>query len=74
MNNALYKDHPTSHRVLVSNKLRVVYARMDWEGNFVRYVVQRTKAEIKKIQDSYLPAKVGVKDWDETSPEWFRKK
>jgi hypothetical protein len=65
MDNVLYQDRPTNHRVLIGNKKRVVHARHDWEGRFVRFVVQRTKGEMEAERKSYLPAKVGIKSWFE---------
>ena len=65
MNNALFQDKPTQHRVLISNVRRVVHARYDWEGTFVRFVVKRTPAEMEAARKSYLPAKVGVLSWFE---------
>lgn len=65
MNNALFKDTPTSHRVLDGGRLRVVYARHDWEGNFVRFVVLRTEAEVEKIRKSYGRLKIGIPTWYE---------
>lgn len=71
MNGPLYFDKPTAHRVLVRGKPRVVHERTDWEGRFVRYVVQRTKGEIEAARKAYLPAKVGVTDWYEVFPHNF---
>ena len=65
MNNALFQDKPTAHRVLMSNQKRVVYARYDHEGNFVRHVAHRTAAEIEAERKSYLPAKIGILTWFE---------
>lgn len=63
MNGPLFFDTPTNHRVLVGGKPRVVHARHDWEGTFVRFVVKKTKAEIEKARKCYLPAKVGIVGW-----------
>lgn len=65
MNNALFKDTPTKHRVLMGKARRVVHARHDHEGNFVRFVVLRTPAEITTARKAYLPAKVGIVGWFE---------
>lgn len=65
MNNSLYKDTPTSHRVLIGNRYRTVHARYDWEGLFVRFVVHKTPSEIESERKSYLPARVGIKKWFE---------
>lgn len=71
MNCPLFKDNPTSNRVLISNVRRVVYARYDHEGNFVRYVIQRTEAEMNRERKSYAPAKVGILSWMEVYPHNF---
>ena len=71
MNNCLFKDTPTAHRIRSGNKTKVVYARHDHEGRFVRFVVQKTKAEVKKEQAQYLPLIVGVCEWYETYPHFF---
>lgn len=63
MANSLYKDTPTRHRVLIGNRRRVVYARHDWEGTFIRYVVHKTPVEMESAGKSYLPAKVGIRPW-----------
>ena len=63
MNNVLYKDIPTNHRVLIGNRKRVVYARHDWEGQFVRFVIHKTQAEMETARKKYLPAKVGIPSW-----------
>lgn len=65
MNNAIYTDVKTPHRVRYNGKLRCVYARQDWEGNFIRFVVHLTKAEVLARQKKYLPAQVGVANWFE---------
>jgi len=74
MNNALFKDTPTHHRCLIGNVRRVVHARHDWEGNFVRFVVHRTAAEMEKERKSYLPAKVGIMTWFEVTEINFQGK
>lgn len=71
MNNCLFKDTPTAHRVRVGNKTRTVYARHDHEGRFVRWVVQKTKKEVQAEEKKYLPLVVGVQDWYETYPHFF---
>lgn len=63
MHNALFKDTPTDRRVTRGGRRRIVHARHDWEGNFVRYVVHKTPGEMQAARKSYLPAKVGVSDW-----------
>ena len=63
MKTALYEDKPTHHRVLIGNRRRVVHARYDWEGTFVRYVIHKTPAEMEAARKSYLPAKVGIVSW-----------
>lgn len=63
MKGPLYFDTPTAHRVRFGGKPRVVHARHDWEGRFVRFVVHRTKAEIEAARKPYLPARVGIVDW-----------
>lgn len=68
---SLYYSKRTSHRVLISGKKRVVYARYDWEGNFVRHFVKRTASEMEKARREYLPAKVGIASWFEVLPHSF---
>jgi hypothetical protein len=51
--------------VLLGNRNRVVHARYDHEGRFVRFVILRTNNEIEKERKSYLPAKVGILTWFE---------
>lgn len=71
MNNALFQDRPTGHSVLLGNARRVVHARYDHEGNFVRFVVLRTRAEMEAAARQYLPAKVGILTWFEVYPHNF---
>lgn len=71
MHNALFQDKPTAHRVLLGNVRRVVHARHDHEGNFVRFVVLRTQAEMAAAARQYLPAKVGIPTWFEVYPHNF---
>lgn len=71
MDNVLYKDTPTRHRVRLNGRPRVVHERRDWDGVFAGFVVHRTAAEVKKIQDSYLPARVGVCGWFRVYEHYF---
>lgn len=73
MNGPLFFDTPTAHRCLISGVRRVVHARHDHEGNFVRFVVLRTQAEIDRAQKAYLPARMGIASWFEVLEHNFTK-
>lgn len=65
----LYLDTPTKHRVTRGNRRRVVYARHDWEGRFVRFVTHRSRYDQDDIRRRYYGGvKVGVQAWDEVQP------
>ena len=66
----LFEDTPTKHRVRRNDKKRVVYARYDWQGNFVRYVLPRTKAELAALRKEYGPS-VNLQTWYEVHEEEF---
>lgn len=68
MNNSLFTDTTTHHRIRRGNRSVTVYARTDWEGNFVRYVARYTPAEISKLVKSYGGAKVGILPTFEVQP------
>ncbi len=72
MHGPLYFDTPTTHRVVVGGRARVVHARHDWEGTFVRFVVHRTPGEMEAARRSYLPAKVGIVNWYEVYTHNFK--
>lgn len=72
LRNQLFTDTPTSYRILVNDRPRVVLARHDFNGDFVRFVVHRTPAEINKEQNKYLPARVGIRPTYEVHPWEFR--
>jgi menaquinone-dependent protoporphyrinogen IX oxidase len=63
--NALFTDKPTTHYILIGNRKRKVYARYNWDNTFIRFVVKRTKQEIEKERNKYLPANVGILPWYE---------
>ncbi|MDE2095722.1 MAG: hypothetical protein KGL39_00565 [Patescibacteria group bacterium] len=65
MNNVLFRDKETSHRVFFGNVRRKVFARYDYEGNFVHFVIHRTAVELRAAQKAYGVAKVGIASWFE---------
>ena len=72
METVLFKDKKTSHRVIIGGMRRVVHARYDHEGNFVRFVVLLTKHELDCLRKSYLPARVDIKEeWIEVFEDNF---
>lgn len=51
----------------------IIYARYDWEGNFMRYIVNRKRHEIERIKQE-LGKHVGVTSWFEVyqwKGEWI---
>ena len=60
----LFTDIPTQHRVIRDGRKRVVFARHDWEGNFLRYVTHVSKAERdRRRAKEYRGAAVGLPSW-----------
>lgn len=66
----LFEDVPTKHRVRRNDKKRVVFARYDWQGNFVRYIVKRTKADLAALRKEYGRS-VNLQSWAEVYEDEF---
>lgn len=60
----LFKDIDTKYRVIRNGRKVKVFERIDWEGNHIRYVTHRNKAECERIrQNEYRGAGVGILSW-----------
>lgn len=68
----IFTDSPTGYRVVRNGKKRVVYARHDYTGLFVRYVTHLSQREIDSYRrKEYGIAKVGICNWTEVHEHEF---
>lgn len=71
--NGLFEDHPTNHRVRVGNRKRIVYARYDFDGSFVRYVGHRSEQDREQVRKKHYGGVkvVNILSWWEVHPHEF---